>query len=68
MRFFPKSESWKRTNDSQEGDSGEQSTPGDCPQDILDIIHRPRGAAEDDQLDIVDDQPHNLQKATSGTG
>jgi hypothetical protein len=60
-------QSTELTNDDQQRDAREKRPPLHCPSAVLDIIDRPRCAAKQHELDIVNDERHNLQEASGGT-
>lgn len=44
--------------------TGERRTPGNVPQNILDLVNRSRRASQQHQLDIVHDQRNDLQDSS----
>lgn len=45
----------------------EKSTPLNAAHAIFDPVHRPWGAAQKEELDVIDDEGHNLKEATSNS-
>lgn len=62
---FKDNENKRRTDDNQECDTGEGSTPCNTGRNILDAPDSARSGSQNNQFDIVDDEANYLQESTS---
>ena len=55
-------------DDHEEGRARKERAPGDAAQGVLDAVDAARGAAEDEEFDIVEHEGDSLEEAGGGTG